>query len=78
MGLVLVALLPAKFACLHFVFTDCKKLKIVRHGLFSLARHSYSVPCISPDRLNLIWGHAVARSVEELRYKPGSCGFDSR
>ena len=47
-GLVLVALLPAKFACQHFVFTDCYKLKMVVYGLFFLsARQSYSVPCIS-------------------------------
>ena len=30
------------------------------------------------DVLNLQWGFAVARSVEELSYKPGNCGFDSR
>ena len=45
--LVLVALLSAKSACQRFVFTDCKILKMVILGLSSLARHSYSVPCIS-------------------------------
>jgi hypothetical protein len=30
------------------------------------------------DGLNLQWGQAVARTVEELSYKTGNCGFDSR
>jgi hypothetical protein len=52
--------------------SQAKRLKIFGQALQTLVRHSTILPYTSTK------GHAVAKLVEALYYKPDGRGFDSR